>query len=57
MEELVRRVLHEAREYSDRRLEPSAAFQRHFGVNNGVELPLSGRYGYKAITVANEDAT
>ncbi len=57
MEEFVRRILHQARKNSDECLKPSTAFQRHFGGENGIDLPLSKRYGYKPISLTNEDAT
>lgn len=57
MEEFVRRILHQARNNSDECLKPSTAFQRHFGVDNGIDLPLSKRYGYKPISLNDENAT
>ena len=50
MEELVRRLIHEKRTRTERRLKPSEAFARHFGVEHGVELPPPVRRGYKPLS-------
>ncbi len=47
MEEFVRLLIHEKRGRSEGHTKPSAVFQRYFGPENGIELPLSRRYGYK----------
>ena len=47
MEELVRRLIREAREPSRRRAKPSEAFKRFFGPEHGVELPAFRRYAYR----------
>ena len=47
MEEFVRRLIHEKREKTTSREQPSEAFQRHFGSEHGAELPQRGRYGYR----------
>ena len=47
MEEVVRRLIREERESTERRATPSEAFRRYFGPENGVELPLPSRYGYR----------
>ncbi len=49
MEELVRRMIHEKRTRTERRLRPSEAFARHFGEEHGVELPPPLRHGYKPL--------
>lgn len=54
MEELVRRLIHEKRSKSERRLKPSEAFARHFGENHGVELPPPARRGYKPLSFSRE---
>lgn len=57
MEELVRCLIREMREKSERRETPSQAFRRYFGPEHGVELPLSRCYGYKPIVLPNGDRT
>ena len=47
MEELVRRLIRETRERAERRTRPSEVFRRHFGPENGVDLPPRRRYGYR----------
>ena len=49
MEELVRRLIHEKRVRTERRPKPSEAFARHFGEDNGVELPPPPRRGYRPL--------
>ena len=49
MEEFVRRLIHEGRERARIRVKPSEAFRRHFGPENGIELPLRGDFGYKPV--------
>ncbi len=55
MEELVRRLIHEKRTRTERRLKPSEAFARHFGEEHGVELPPLARCGYKPLTFSAKD--
>ena len=55
MEELVRRLIHEKRTRSERRLTPSEAFARHFGEEHGVELPPPIRRGYKPMSLSREE--
>ena len=55
MEELVRRLIHEKRAKTERRLKPSEAFARYFGEEHGVELPLPVRRGYKPLSFAGEE--
>ena len=55
MEEFVRRLIHEKREHSEEHTKPSEAFQRYFGPKHGVELPLSGRYGYRPVVLSDEN--
>ena len=55
MEELVRRLIHEKRTRTKRRLKPSEAFARHFGEKNGVELPPPVRHGYQPLSFIRED--
>lgn len=57
MEEFVRRLIHEKRTRSEGRTKPSETFQRYFGPKYGVELPLSGRYGYKPVALSDENGT
>lgn len=54
MEELVRRLIREKREKSERRETPSQAFGRYFGPEHGIELPLTQRYGYKPTPLPDE---
>ncbi len=53
MEELVRRLIHEKRTRTERRLKPSEAFARHFGEEHGVELPPPVRRGYKPLSFSS----
>ena len=55
IEEFVRRLIREKRVTSERRAKPSEAFQRYFGTEHGVELPLLERYGYRPVSFADED--
>ena len=55
MEELVRRLIHEKRAKTERRLKPSEAFARHFGEEHGVELPPPARRGYKPLSFPREE--
>ncbi len=55
MEELVRRLIHEKRTRTERRMKPSEAFARHFGEKNGVELPPPVRRGYQPLSFTRED--
>ena len=55
MEELVRRLIHEKRTKTERRLKPFEAFARHFGEEHGVELPSPIRHGYKPLSFSHED--
>lgn len=55
MEEYVRRLIHEKRTKAEDRLKPSEAFVRHFGERHGVDLPPSARFGYRPLTLAEED--
>ena len=50
MEELVRRLIREARANHERRLKPSEAFARYFGKEGGVELPPPARLGYRPLS-------
>ena len=54
MEEFVRRLIREKRSKTERRPKPSEAFARHFGVENGVELPPPARYGFRPLPFSNE---
>ncbi len=54
MEELVRRLVHEKRTKTERRLKPSEAFARHFGEDHGVELPPRARFGYRPLSFSGE---
>lgn len=55
MEELVRRMIREGREKARSRLKPSEVFRRHFGPENGVELPIGRRYGYRPVKFRDGD--
>ena len=55
MEELVRRLIHEKRTKTERRLKPSQAFARHFGEEHGVELLPPVRRGYKPLSFSHEE--
>ena len=50
MEEMVRRLIREARARRERRPIPSEAFARYFGEEHGVELPPPARFGYRPLT-------
>ena len=54
MEELVRRLIREKRERSERDSKPSEAFERYFGPEHGVELPSPARYGYRPVKFTDE---
>lgn len=56
MEELVRRIIHEAREKAESREKPSDVFRRYFGPENGIELPPRGKAGYRPIEFSDEGA-
>ena len=45
MEALVRRIIRDRREQTQRRMTPSEVAKRYFGPNHGVELPLPRGYG------------
>ena len=49
MEVLVRRIIRERREQTQRSIVPSEVARRHFGPAHGVELHLHRGYGYRAI--------
>lgn len=56
MEELVRRLIHERRERSETRYTKlSEAFRHYFGPDHGVELPSPVRYGYKPVSLPDEE--
>lgn len=55
MEELVRRLIHEKRLKTERRLKPSEAFAQHFGEEHGIELPPAARCGYRPLSFSAED--
>ncbi|MCY4590637.1 MAG: hypothetical protein OXE86_08765 [Alphaproteobacteria bacterium] len=55
MEDLVRRLIHEKRTRTERRLKPSEAFARHCGEEHGVELPPSVRRGYQPLLFSRKD--
>ena len=55
MEELVRRLIHEKRTRTERRLMPSEAFARHFGEEHGVELPAPVRRGYQPLSFSPDE--
>ena len=54
MEELVRRLIREKRERSERNAKPSKAFEWYFGPEHGVELPPPARYGYRPVKFTDE---
>ena len=47
MAALVRQIVHESREKSQRHAGLAEAFERHFGPEHGVALPPRPRYGYQ----------
>ena len=49
IEELIRQLIHQKRAKSERQPKPSEVFARHFGEQNGVELPPPVRCGYKPL--------
>lgn len=55
MAELVRRLIHEKRTQTERRLKPSEAFARYFGEEHGVELPPPVRRGYRPQLCSREE--
>jgi len=54
MEEFVRRLIHDKRIRTESRPKPSEVFARHFGEDNGVELPIDVRCGYKPPSFSSE---
>ena len=44
----------EERTTTECRPRPSEAFARHFGVEHGVDLPASPRYGYRPVSFSDE---
>ena len=57
MEEFVRRLIREKRTNTECRAKPSEAFARHFGVEHGVDLPASPRYGYRPVSFSDDGGT
>ena len=57
MEEYVRLLIRERRTKTERRPRPSEAFARHFGLEHGVDLPASPRYGYRPVPFSGEGRT
>ena len=55
MAEIVRRLIHEKRTKTERRLKPPDAFARHFGEKHGVELPSPVRRGYQPLSFPPEE--
>ena len=56
MEALVRRIIRERREQTQRSMMPSDVARRHFGPTHGIELALHRGYGYRAVEFsAGED--
>ena len=49
MEALVRRIIREKREQTQRSVVPSEVARRHFGPTHGVELVLHRGYGYRRV--------
>ena len=49
MEALVRRIIRERREQTQRSMVPSDVARRHFGPTHGIELTLRRGYGYRAV--------
>ena len=56
MEEFVRRLIHEERTKSEKKLKPSEAFARYFGPEHGIDLPPTPRYGYRPLSFPDTDA-
>ncbi|MDE0522463.1 MAG: hypothetical protein OXH79_10960 [Boseongicola sp.] len=54
MEELVRGLVDERRTKTELRPKPSEAFARHFGADNGVDIPPLVRGGYRPLLSSNE---
>ena len=54
MSEFVRRLIREKREQSEQMSQPSAVFRRYFGPENGIDLPLNERFGYRPEFSPNE---
>ena len=55
MEELVRRLIHEKRTMTERRLKPSEAFARYFGEKHDVEFPSPVRRVYPPLSFSHEE--
>ena len=55
MEEFVRRLIHEKRTRTERRLKPSETFARHFGEDHGVELPARANWEYRPLSFSAEE--
>lgn len=54
IEQVVHRLIREGRERTEKRPLPSEVFQRHFGPEHGVELPLHRVYGCKPVTFTDD---
>ena len=48
-EALIRQLIREGREKSQRQAVPAEVFKRHFGPEHGVQLPPRARYGYRLL--------
>ena len=54
MSEFVRRLIREKRKQSEQISQPSAVFRKYFGPENGIDLPLNERFGYRPVFSPNE---
>ena len=54
VEEPVRRLIHEKRTRSEPRPKPSEVFARHFGEQNGVDLPSPARFGHRPLLFSRD---
>lgn len=57
MEEFVRRLIREKRAKAERRRKPSEVFERYFGPEHGVDLPIPPPHGYRPVRFVDEGKT
>lgn len=57
MEEFVRRLIREKRAKAERRMKPSEVFERYFGPEHGVDLPIPQRCEYRPVRFIDEGKT
>ena len=55
MEALVRRIIRDRREQTQKRTAPSDVARRYFGPDHGIELSLRRNYGYRQAELPTGD--